>query len=162
VTAWDSWGEADPYCWIVICKNRKFHSHQNIYSGHKIPLGETDEFTPPPQVDTLMVRCDECGTEHSYAAADDDHVPCRFADVFPQQCALARGDPAYRRCRVRRQGRGYSERIRTWFRGESEFPKSMYLVAVLSRPQRAQITMIDPYEGVNEGWRTHFVHGQAV
>jgi hypothetical protein len=70
VSAWSSWAETDPYCWVVICKNRKFHSHQNIYSGHKIPLGETDEFTPPPNLDTFTVPCDECRAEHSYDGAD--------------------------------------------------------------------------------------------
>ncbi len=70
MSAWSAWGETEPYCWVVICKNQKFHNQQNIYSGHKIPLGETDEFMPPPKVDTFKVRCDECGAEHSYAAAD--------------------------------------------------------------------------------------------
>lgn len=71
MSAWSSWGEADPYYWVVICKNHKFHEHQNIYSGHKIPLAETDAFAPPPQLDaSLTVRCDECGEEHSYDAAD--------------------------------------------------------------------------------------------
>ena len=54
----------------MICKNRKFHDQQNIYSGHKIALCETDEFTPPPQVLSFAVRCDECGAEQSYGAAD--------------------------------------------------------------------------------------------
>ena len=44
MTTWNSWGEDEPYCWVVICKNEKFHRHQNLYSGHKIPLGETDAF----------------------------------------------------------------------------------------------------------------------
>jgi hypothetical protein len=71
MTDWGSWGGTDSYCWAVICKNRKFHSQQNIYSGHKIPLGETDEFASPPALDfNFRVRCDECGAEHSYAATD--------------------------------------------------------------------------------------------
>ena len=70
MTAWGAWGEAEPYCWVVICKNHKFHNQQNIYSGHKIPLGETDEFMPPPQLETFTVRYDECGAGHSYAAED--------------------------------------------------------------------------------------------
>jgi hypothetical protein len=48
----------------------------------------------------------------------------------------------------------YSDRIRTWLRGESEFPKHIYLVTSISRPQRAQITLNDPYEGVHQGWRS--------
>ena len=56
--------------WVVICKNRKFHDQQNIYSGHKIALCETDEFTPPPQIEPFTVTCDECGLEQSYEDAD--------------------------------------------------------------------------------------------
>lgn len=33
---------------------------------------------------------------------------------------------------------------------------------VIEKPHRAQITMNDPYEGVREGWRTHFVHVPGV
>ena len=39
-------GEASEYVWAVICKNHKFHEHQNLFFGHKIPLGETDPFFP--------------------------------------------------------------------------------------------------------------------
>jgi hypothetical protein len=63
-------GEPEPYFWVVICKNRKFHEQQNIYSGHKIALCETDEFTPPPQMEPFTVRCDECGENQSYDASD--------------------------------------------------------------------------------------------
>ena len=63
-------GEQEPYYWVVICKNRKFHEQQNIYSGHKIALCETDEFTPPPQMESFTVRCDECGERQSYDASD--------------------------------------------------------------------------------------------
>ena len=62
--------EQEPYYGVVICKNRKFHDQQNINSGHKIALCETDEFTPPPQVQRFSVRCDECGAEQSYEADD--------------------------------------------------------------------------------------------
>ncbi|HWX92575.1 MAG TPA: hypothetical protein VNY29_08070 [Terriglobales bacterium] len=51
----------------MICKNHKFHKQQNLFSGHKIPLGETDAFAPPPALDfRLSVRCDECGQECLY------------------------------------------------------------------------------------------------
>ena len=63
-------GEQEPYYWVVICKNRKFHDQQNIYSGHKIFLCETDEFMPPPQIQRFTVRCDECGTEQSYEVGE--------------------------------------------------------------------------------------------
>ena len=32
----------------------------------------------------------------------------------------------------------------------------------MEKPQKAQITMNDPYEGVRQGWRTHFVHVPGV
>jgi hypothetical protein len=56
----------------------------------------------------------------------------------------------------------YSEEIRKWLRNEGEFPKYVYLVVVVEKPLKAQITMNDPYEGVREGWRTHFVHVPGV
>lgn len=70
MSAWSTWGEVEPYCWVVVCKNRKFHNQQNIYSGHKIPLSETDEFASPPDVGFFTVRCDECGSEQSYRPED--------------------------------------------------------------------------------------------
>jgi hypothetical protein len=56
----------------------------------------------------------------------------------------------------------YSEEIRKWLRGQNAFPKYVYLVVVVEKPQKAQITMNDPYEGVRQGWRTHFVHVPGV
>jgi hypothetical protein len=71
MSTWSSWGENEPYWWVVICKNQKFHRHQNMFSGHKIPLGETDAFAPPPEIDfNLTIRCDECGEEYTYDPAD--------------------------------------------------------------------------------------------
>jgi hypothetical protein len=71
MATWSSWNENERYVWAVICKNRKFHDRQNMSSGHKIPLGETDAFAPPPQIDFRMtVRCDDCGEEHQYDPAD--------------------------------------------------------------------------------------------
>jgi hypothetical protein len=71
MATWTSWGDDEPYCWVVICKNRKFHRHQNLFSGHKIFLGETDQFAPPPALDfRLTVRCDECGEEYTYDPAE--------------------------------------------------------------------------------------------
>lgn len=33
------------YCWIVICKNSRYHRRQNLFYGHKILLGETDAYS---------------------------------------------------------------------------------------------------------------------
>lgn len=53
------------YVWVVVCKNHKFHKRQNLFFGHKIPLGETDAIMSPPAVDGLLnVRGDDCGEEY--------------------------------------------------------------------------------------------------
>ena len=55
------------YFWVVLCKNHRFHKQQNLFFAHKIPLGETDGFLPPPDLNgDLTVRCDDCGQEYSY------------------------------------------------------------------------------------------------
>jgi hypothetical protein len=84
MTDWNPWDRTEPYCWVVICKNRRLHNQQNIFSGHKIPLGETDAFAPPPKVDfQLLVRCDKCGEEYSYGSAEvlrfEMELPKHFA-----------------------------------------------------------------------------------
>jgi hypothetical protein len=56
----------------------------------------------------------------------------------------------------------YSEDIRKWLLGQNAFPNYVYLVVVIEKPHRAQITMNDPYEGVRQGWRTHFAHVPGV
>ena len=56
----------------------------------------------------------------------------------------------------------YSEEIRKWLLGVGDFPQFLYLVMVVEKPERAQMTMNDPYEGVRQGWRTHFVHVPGV
>lgn len=56
----------------------------------------------------------------------------------------------------------YSEEIRKWLLGIGEFPQFLYLIVIVEKPERAQITMNDPYEGKREGWRTHFFHVPGV
>ena len=83
MASWSAWGEQEQYCWVVICKNKKFHNQQNLFSGHKIPLGETDAFSPPPSLDTqLSVRCDECGEECSYIADELVRFQMELASDF--------------------------------------------------------------------------------
>jgi hypothetical protein len=65
-----AWGDGEPYCWVVVCKNKKYHNRQNIYSGHKIALCETDEFSIAPDIGTFTVCCDECGVEEAYNTED--------------------------------------------------------------------------------------------
>jgi hypothetical protein len=64
--AWSPWENAN-YCWVVICKNKRFHKHTNVMFGHKIPLGEADAVSPPPALNgQFLARCDECGKEYDY------------------------------------------------------------------------------------------------
>jgi hypothetical protein len=70
MTSWNPWGQSS-YCWVVICKNVRFHRHANVNSGHKIALGETDAVTTPPDLlSSFVAKCDECGKEYSYAPED--------------------------------------------------------------------------------------------
>jgi len=47
MATWSTWNGNEQYVWVVICKNHKYHDKQNMFSGHKIPLGETDQYAPP-------------------------------------------------------------------------------------------------------------------
>jgi hypothetical protein len=83
MATWSPWNEAEQYVWAVICKNRKFHARQNMFSGHKIPLGATDALTPPPEIDCLLtVRCDDCGEENQYDPADLVRLQMEIASDF--------------------------------------------------------------------------------
>ena len=71
------------YVWVVICKNHKFHRRQNLFFGHKIPLGEADAFQPPPALDNrIHVRCDECGEERAYQPKDVMRIELELPDSF--------------------------------------------------------------------------------
>lgn len=71
------------YVWAVICKNQKLHKQQNLFFGHKIPLGETDSIMPPPTLDGLLqVRCDDCGQEYSYHPKDLVRIELDLPDSF--------------------------------------------------------------------------------
>ncbi len=67
----------------MICKNHKFHRHHNLFSGHKIPLGQTDPFEPPPALDfKLIIRCDECGEAYAYDPAESVRFQMRMRPSF--------------------------------------------------------------------------------
>ena len=38
---WSPWGGTRGYFRVVVLQDPKFHNHQDIFSGHKTPLGET-------------------------------------------------------------------------------------------------------------------------
>ena len=66
MVTWDHW-EHSAHAWVVICRNVKIHRHVNVNAGHKIPLAETDAFSPPPAINRpFTVRCDACGMEYEY------------------------------------------------------------------------------------------------
>ena len=71
------------YCWVVICKNNWFHKRVNLFFKHKIPLGETDVYAPPPDLKgNFTVRCDECHKEYLYKPSEvlrhDQELPASF------------------------------------------------------------------------------------
>ena len=63
--------EGRNYCWMVVCKNLWFHIRQNIFTGHRIPLGETDAIKPVPPLDgRISVQCNVCGKRFLYSPSD--------------------------------------------------------------------------------------------
>jgi len=75
------WENSD-YCWVVLCKNSWFHLRRNLFSSHRIPLGETDAVTPLPVLTgPFPVRCDECGKEYFYKPSDVR----RYEQQLPQE-----------------------------------------------------------------------------
>jgi hypothetical protein len=71
------------YFWVVLCKNHKFHKHQNLFFEHKIPLGETDAIQPPPDLNGgLKVRCDDCGQEYTYKPKDLLRIELELPESF--------------------------------------------------------------------------------
>ena len=76
------WEETN-YYWVVICKNHWFHLRQNIFFGHKIPLGETDALMPRPTLEgRFRVRCDQCGKEYLYRPSEVRRLELRTPDKF--------------------------------------------------------------------------------
>lgn len=75
------WEDSD-YCWVVLCKNHWTHLRQNIFHGHRIPLGVTDAVAVcPVDQEQFSVRCDNCGKEYVYKRRDVfryEQVPPEF------------------------------------------------------------------------------------
>jgi hypothetical protein len=71
------------YYWTVICRSHAFHRRQNLLFGHKIRLGETDPYSPPPALDGhFSIRCSDCGREHSYAPSEVVRVQLEYLEYF--------------------------------------------------------------------------------
>jgi hypothetical protein len=56
----------------------------------------------------------------------------------------------------------YSDGIRLWLVGKGKYPEHTHLIVIVERPERAQITINDPYEGVREEHRTFFFHVPGI
>ena len=70
------------YCWVVVCKNHRFHRRQSVY-GHRIPLGQTDAISPRPALyDRLRIRCDNCSKEYSYEPAEVLRIELELPESF--------------------------------------------------------------------------------
>jgi hypothetical protein len=66
----DLWVDCN-YCWVVVCKNHRFHHCPNAFNVHRIPLGETDAFASRPPIEKpFSAPCDECGKEYSYKPSE--------------------------------------------------------------------------------------------
>jgi len=77
------WGD-NGYCWVVLCKNNRFHRRENLFHKHRIPLAETDAYAPPPALThDFTVRCDDCNKEFVYKPSEvlrsDQEFPLSFA-----------------------------------------------------------------------------------
>ena len=96
----------DPhYCWVVVCKNHWFHLRQNLFYGHKIPLGEADVYALAPTLKgSFAVRCDDCHREYRYKPSEalrhEQELPESFIphplfrpDVMPGEDQMT-GQPA--------------------------------------------------------------------
>jgi hypothetical protein len=75
--------EDNRYYWVVLCKNNWYHNVVNLFSRHKIPLGETDVDAPLPALNgNFTVRCDECHKQYLYKPSDvlrhDQELPVSF------------------------------------------------------------------------------------
>lgn len=63
--------EDSSYCWVVICKNYWQHMKQNLFHGHRIPLGVTDAVSSRPTIDQrFLARCDNCGKGYVYKPSE--------------------------------------------------------------------------------------------
>jgi len=75
--------ETDQYFWVVLCKNHRFHTRQNLFYAHKIRLAEADAYLPPPSFDVaLNIRCDDCGQEYSYQPKEILRAQLQLTDEF--------------------------------------------------------------------------------
>jgi hypothetical protein len=105
--------EDNNYCWVVLCKNRWSHFRQNLFTSHRIPLGEADGVMPPPPLDgRFRVRCDGCGKEYLYKPSDVRRYEQELPDGFVPH-------PLFRLEGERRRSKRSLKKLRVVVRGES-------------------------------------------
>jgi hypothetical protein len=124
--------EDKQYCWVVICKNTWFHLRQNIFFGHRIPLGETDVYEDPPDLkSSFKVQCDVCQKEYFYAPSDvmkselelpesfSPHALFRPNDVMPSAEMKEQVAVVQVRSEERRRSQRGLRKVEVLVRGES-------------------------------------------
>jgi hypothetical protein len=96
VSSWSPWEDAS-YCWVVICKNKRFHRHAGADIGYKIPLAETDAVSPKPDISApFPARCPDCIEEYSYMPGEEaEPIPPGAPSSLPRR-APARVQPPTR------------------------------------------------------------------
>ena len=71
------------YNWVVTCRNTKLHEEQNPCTGHRIPVGRTDETEErPPLPDRLDAVCDDLACRKSYSYGREEVIRWH-GDVLP-------------------------------------------------------------------------------
>ena len=82
MSSWSPWDDAS-YCWVVVCKNNRFHRHAGEKFAYKIPLAETDAVSDMPAISApFPVRCPDCGEEYSYKPEDILRAELELLDSF--------------------------------------------------------------------------------
>jgi hypothetical protein len=82
MSSWSPWEDAS-YCWVVVCKNKKFHRHAGAAFAFKIPLAETDAVSEMPHISApFLVRCPDCGEEYSYGPDEVLKVELGLVESF--------------------------------------------------------------------------------
>jgi hypothetical protein len=121
-------GEGSNYCWVVLCKNRWAHLRQSIFTSHRIPLGRTDAFAPPPALDSRFpVQCDVCRGKFLYSASDVRRYQRELPDSFiPHPLFCPGGD----RRRSRRSESGTSLFVRGESADNEVFQEKTFAVSV--------------------------------
>lgn len=136
------WEESN-YCWVVLCKNHWFHLRRNLFTSHRIPLGETDGVMSLPPLDgRFPVRCDECGKEYFYKPSEVRRYEQELPESFTPH-------PLFRPGGERRRSRRSLQSVRLIVQGESAgkvaFQEKAYAISVSAHGALVVLsTMVTP------------------